>query len=105
MDAEVNAVLSEVFSLQANIAEQVTRELNVAVGAALSPAITPPPTTKLEAYQAYLLGVYQDSPPTGLRSGECARHRGVRASGGSPSSFALAHARLSIAHPAICARL
>ena len=94
-----DGVLSEIFSVQANIAERVARELNVAVSGGRSPAVAPPPTTNLDAYQAYLLGVYQDSASDRITDPENARviqtfERVVALDPG----FALAHARLSIGY-------
>ena len=94
-----DGVLSEIFSVQANIAERVTRELNVAVSGAGSPALAPPPTTNLDAYQAYLLGVYQDSA-TDRITGPVNAHviEAFERAVSLDPAFALAHARLSIAH-------
>ena len=97
VDAEVNGVLSEIFSVQANIAEQVASELNVAVSGGRSPAVAPPPTTNLDAYQAYLRGVSQDSDTDRITDPSNARviEMFERVVALDPA-FALAHARLSI---------
>ncbi len=93
-----DGVLSEIFSVQASIAERVTRELNVAVSGAGSSALAPP-TTNLDAYQAYLLGVYQDSA-TDRITGPVNAHviEAFERAVSLDPAFALAHARLSIAH-------
>ena len=50
------AVLSDVFEVQANIAEQVARALDVALGEAERQRVVARPTVDLAAYEAYLQG-------------------------------------------------
>ncbi len=48
--------LSDVFTVQSNIATQVAKELDVTLGATVQQSVEARPTKNLEAYQEYLLG-------------------------------------------------
>ena len=69
-----DGVLSEIFSVQANIAERVTRELNVAVSGAGSSALAPPDDELgcVPSLPARRVSGFRHRPDYG--SGECARH-------------------------------
>src|SRR4029077_3543097 len=51
-----DAVLSDVFTVQSEIATKVASALDVALGATVRKNITAPPTANLEAYSEYLRG-------------------------------------------------
>ncbi len=92
-------VVEEVFEVQSEIAEKVASELNLALLAPERRAIETRPTENLEAYQAYLRGVHDDSGPDRVsqRVTSLVVQMFERAVALDPS-FALAHARLSQAH-------
>src|SRR5712675_529093 len=51
-----DAVLSDVFAVQSDIAAKVTSALNVAMGATVQKKLSEQPTENLEAYSEYLRG-------------------------------------------------
>ncbi len=91
-----DAELADVFEVQGNIAEQVTKALDVALAGPERRALVGRPTTNLDAYTFYLRG--NEYAENGSRE---ARPRAVamyqRAVSLDPR-FALAYAKLAVAH-------
>jgi TolB-like protein/Flp pilus assembly protein TadD/predicted Ser/Thr protein kinase len=94
-------VVEEIFQVQSDIAENVIRELDIALLGRESQAIQAHPTDNLEAYQAYLRGIeHVDVADARLESkGRLAIEMFERAVELDPG-FALAYSRLSMAHSA-----
>jgi len=92
-------VVSDIFSVQSAIAENVARELDLAIGGSQRDAIEARPTTNLEAYQAYLRGVHDDTGADRV-TGSVARSvtQSFEKAVALDPAFALAHARLSQAY-------
>ncbi len=94
-----DAVLSDVFKVQADIAGQVAQALNLTLGQSQEQQLTAKPTQDLVAYDAYLQGLeavgsFAGTSAEGLRRGEVAFERAVALD----STFALAWVQLSRAH-------
>ena len=94
------AAMTDVFRVQGDIAGQVASALNVALAPDQKESLTEKPTLNLAAYDAYLKGeasqgLILSSPPT-LRSAINQYERAVALDSG----FALAWAKLSLAHTA-----
>jgi TolB-like protein/Flp pilus assembly protein TadD len=94
---------SDVFSVQADIADQVASALGLALGTGAKRALTARPTENLAAYSAYLLGLSllprTITAGTAMPSAEVARQAAAafRQAVALDSSFAEAWARLSLA--------
>ena len=90
-----DAVLSDVFQVQADIAGRVAQELNLALGTSERAQLAERPTANLPAYDAFLRGeeafVEHGSDPTMLRRAEAYYGQAV----GLDSTFAAAWAGLS----------
>jgi len=90
-----DAVLSDVFQVQADIASRVAQELNIALGTSERAQLAERPTANLAAYDAFLRGeeafVEHGSDPTMLRRAEAYYGQAV----GLDSTFAAAWAGLS----------
>jgi eukaryotic-like serine/threonine-protein kinase len=98
--ASYDRVIDDIFAVQSDIAENVTRELGIALLPPEERASEARPTENLEAYQAYLRGVVYKDEAIGSLSEESFglwAQMFERAVELDPR-FALAHARLSYVH-------
>ncbi len=90
-----DAVLDDIFAVQARIAEQVAQALNVTLLESERAAINQPPTANTAAYDFYLRGTqYISSSEKDLRNAEEMFNRAIELEPG----FALAHAKLGFVH-------
>jgi TolB-like protein len=90
--------LTDIFEIQADIADRIAAAMSIALGASEGAALRTIPTDNLEAYQAYLEGVFSAKKSEWTKeeclAGVAAFQRAVDLD----STFALAYARLSVAH-------
>jgi serine/threonine-protein kinase len=91
-----DAALTDVFQMQANIAGRVAQALNVALGAGASQGVAARPTTSSEAYSLYLRANEYYARNNGTDNAIAVRL--YEQAIGLDSGFALAWARISLAH-------
>jgi serine/threonine-protein kinase len=92
-----DAVLADIFHVQSSIAEQVGNALDVALGARERRALETQPTKSFDAYAYYLQGneyLNRSYAERDVRNAVTMYERAVRLD----PRFALAHAKLAIAH-------
>ncbi len=91
--------IDEIFAVQSDIAERVTRQLDVALLAPEREAMRARPTTNLEAYQAYLQGLHHlHGPDSSLETAARLAIQMLELAVEMDSGFALAYARLAEAN-------
>jgi TolB-like protein/Flp pilus assembly protein TadD len=91
-------VIQDIFEIQSDIAQNVVKQLGLALLDKKHPAVDSRPTDNLDAYQAYLQGQYwAGQPHFTAENWERAIRSYERAVGLDPG-FALAYAKLSAAH-------
>jgi len=91
-------VLADVFEIQSEIAQEVTRELGITLGGGEKGRLGPRPTDNLEAYQAYLRGRYWASRPHFTYENWERYMQAFRRAVELDPEFALAHAELARGH-------
>ncbi len=96
----VDRELSDIFSVQAEIAVRIAEALNAVLTPQLKESVERRPTENLEAYDAYLRGVDYSSRSQEERDFRAAVASFERAVSLDPS-FALAHAMLTYSHAAL----
>ena len=91
-------VLDDVFEIQSEIAQEVTRGLGVTLGKGKKGPVGARPTDNLEAYQAYLRGRYWASRPHFTYENWERSMRAFERAVELDPTFALAHAELARGH-------
>jgi eukaryotic-like serine/threonine-protein kinase len=94
--------LTDIFAMQADIAAQIAQAMNITLLASENNALQAPPTRNLDAYQAYLRGLdyWTRADPT-MENWQLAVQMFQKAVD-IDSTFALAYARLGLAHAGMC---
>jgi len=91
-------VLEEVFDIQSEIAQKVTHELGITLGGGEKGPVDRRPTDNLDAYQAYLRGLYWENRPHFTYENWERRMRAFQRAVELDPDFALAHAKLAHGH-------
>jgi DNA-binding winged helix-turn-helix (wHTH) protein/TolB-like protein/tetratricopeptide (TPR) repeat protein len=90
--------VSDLFAVQSEIAVRVVRELRSTVLAAERTEIESPPTRSIDAYKAYLQGLFYSSRPDLSDEGTMVWLRHFQRASELDANFAQAHAALASAH-------
>jgi len=91
-------VLEDVFDIQSEIAQKVTQELGITLGGGEKGPVDRRPTDNLDAYQAYLRGLYWENRPHFTYENWERRMRAFQRAVELDPDFALAHAKLAHGH-------
>src|SRR5687768_12937312 len=95
----VEGPLTDVFQMQASVAERVAAALDVALGDGDRRVVVPVrPTANVAAYDAYLRGLAYAAAPQETRASRSAVAEAFERAVALDSGFAAAHARLAIAY-------
>jgi serine/threonine protein kinase/tetratricopeptide (TPR) repeat protein len=94
-------VIDDIFQVQTDIAEHVTEQLDINLLQAEREELHTAPTRNLEAYQAYLKGLYYERPRGFLEERDRLAVQMFQQAVELDPDFALAHAELAVAHAAL----